>query len=70
MTTKTSPTGLYQYRGFDSMLCTECMVEVLEANVTRGMTRADWVNARITNFDAECCDVCDCVPAAEGKVFA
>jgi len=65
-----SPTGLYQYRGLDAMLCVDCMTEVLEANLNTSMMPADWVNARITNFDTECCDVCDCVPAAKGKVLA
>jgi len=65
MTTKTSPTGLYQYLGFDRRVCVDCITEVLEANMN--MRRSDWVPADIGNLDAECCDVCDCVPAAEKK---
>jgi hypothetical protein len=65
---KVSPTGLYQYLGFDRSLCVDCIAEALEANMN--MERSDWVPADIGDFDAEHCDSCDCVPAAEGKVLA
>jgi hypothetical protein len=70
MSAKVSPTGLYQFvvkQG--DRLCVDCINEVLEANP--GMRRDEWRPARIDDFDAEACDACDCVPAAEiGKVMA
>lgn len=70
MKTAVSSTGLYQYvvKQGDA-LCIDCVAGVIEANP--GMTRAEWIPAAIDIFDAEHCDSCDCVPAAEiGKVLA
>ena len=61
-------TGLYQYAGQpEDRLCVDCVHEVIEANPL--MMKMDWQPAVISNFDAECCDSCDCVPAAEGKTL-
>ena len=65
---KQSPTGLYQYLfNQGSRLCVDCIADTLEANMN--MQRSDWVPADIGDFDAEHCDHCDCVPAAEGKAL-
>jgi hypothetical protein len=64
-----SATGLYQFKAKPSdRLCVDCVAGTLETNP--GMTIAAWVPADISTFDAECCDSCDCVPAAEGKALA
>jgi hypothetical protein len=65
-----SPTGLFQFRSKPAdRLCVDCIKEVIAAN--DGMTTGDWIAADVTEFDAECCDSCDCVPRAEeGKVLA
>jgi len=66
---KISPTGLYQYLfNQGSRLCVDCVADTVDANMN--MERSDWVPADIGDFDAEHCDSCDCVPAAEGKVLA
>ena len=62
----TSSTGLFQYvvkQG--DRLCVDCVLDVIVAN--DDMTTRDWIPATIGDFDAEHCDACDCVPAAEGK---
>jgi hypothetical protein len=46
----------------------DCISGYIETNP--GMTTADWIAADVSDFDAECCDACDCVPAAEGKRLA
>ena len=69
MTAAVSATGLYQFKAKPSdRLCVDCVADVLEANPD--MTQAEWIPADISDFDAECCDFCDCVPAAEGKALA
>lgn len=66
MTIVTHHVGLYHYAPLPAeRLCVDCVIAVLEADPT--MTRDQWQQAEITPFDAECCDSCDCVPAAEGK---
>ena len=45
----------------------DCVNGYIETNP--GMTTSDWVPAEIGDMDAECCDSCDCVPAAEGKTL-
>ena len=66
MTTVSHHVGLYQYtpRPADRV-CVDCVYGYIETNPE--MTTSDWQPAEITPIDAECCDSCDCVPAAEGK---
>ena len=67
--TATSSTGLYQYaRRPSTRLCVDCVLDTIVANDR--MVIADWQPASIDCFDAEHCDSCDCVPAAEGKRLA
>jgi hypothetical protein len=61
-----SSTGLFQFKAKPAdRLCSDCVLDIIVAN--EGMRIADWQAATIDNFDAEHCDSCDCVPAAEGK---
>ena len=64
----TSSTGLFQFKAKPAdHLCSDCVLNIIIANDT--MVIADWKAAEIGNFDAEYCDSCDCVPAAEGKTL-
>jgi hypothetical protein len=64
-----SSTGLFQFRAKPAdRVCVDCISGYIETNP--GMTTADWIAADVSDFDAECCDACDCVPAAEGKRLA
>jgi len=66
--TATSSTGLYQYAARPSdRLCVDCVLDIIVAN--ERMTTRDWMAAVIGDLDAECCDSCDCVPAADGKML-
>ena len=61
-------TGLYQFKNNpQDRLCVDCAMDVIFANDT--MVMGDWIPATIGDFDAECCDTCDCIPAAEGKAL-
>lgn len=66
MSTVISSTGLFQFKAKPAdRLCSDCVLDVIFVNDE--MRIADWQPANISDFDAECCDSCDCVPAAEGK---